>query len=132
MLSGTEVKSLRTGKGSLTEAFARIAKGEVWLHNFLIPAYQFANEKDYDPGRQRKLLLHKSEIKKLAQKMEGTNLTLVPLSCYTMGHRFKVKLGLGKGKKEYEKRAEKRKRDLERQALQDLRRANEQKGLNHI
>src|SRR4030043_531254 len=125
VLTGSEVKSLRLGKGSLVEAFARIARGEAWIHNFLISPYQPDNEQNYDPSRPRKLLLHKREIMKIQQKMEGSKLTLVPLVCYTTGRRIKIQLGLGRGKKEFEKRAEKRKRDLERQALMDLHDANQ-------
>lgn len=119
-LTGREVKSLRSGKGTLKEAFARIKDGEAWLHNFVIPAYQSADNRDYDPARMRKLLLHRKEILALTVKMEGKNLTLVPLRCYTTGRLWKIRLGLGKGKKQYEKREAIKKREIEREMAKEL------------
>lgn len=121
VLTGAEVKSLREGRGTLSGAFARIKDEEVWLHNFIIPAYKQAGGRGYDPAKPRKLLLHKREIISLTHKMEGKNLTLVPLVCYTMGRFMKVKLGLGKGKKKFEKREQKKKRDIEREIARSLR-----------
>lgn len=115
MLSGAEVKSLREGRGSLDESFARIKDGEAWLYNFVVPVYRHADVRGYDPARPKKMLLHKKEILALSHKMMGKNLTLVPLVCYTTGRFVKIKLGLGKGKKEYEKREAKKKKDLERE-----------------
>lgn len=120
VLTGAEVKSLRQGRGRLSEAFARIKNEEVWLYNFLIPAYKHADMRNYNPTRPRKLLLHKKEIVSLFHKMEGKNLTLVPLVCYTTGRFVKVKMGLGKGKKEYEKREDIKRRDLEREMARTL------------
>lgn len=120
VLNGAEVKSLRSGRGSLSLAFARISDGEAWLHNMVVPAYQQAGGASYDPARPRKLLLHKKQILALKHKMEGKKLTLVPLVCYTTGRLVKVKLGLGRGKKEYEKREAKKRRDLEREVERDL------------
>jgi SsrA-binding protein len=120
VLSGGEVKSLREGRGTLTESFARIKDGEVWLHNFVIPAYRHADARGYDPNRPRKLLLRKKEIIGLGHKMAGKNLTLVPLVCYTTGRLVKIKLGLGKGKKEYEKREVKKRKDVEREIAKTL------------
>lgn len=121
VLSGAEVKSLRSGRGRLSEAFAKLKDGEVWLFNFLIPAYKQANSRDYNSSRPRKLLLHRKEILSLGHKMESKNLTLVPLVCYTTGRFVKVKLGLGKGKKQYEKREAKKRKDLEREVARALR-----------
>jgi len=115
VLTGAEVKSIRQGRGSLEEAFARIHDGEVWLHNYLVPLYQHADGRDYEPTRERKLLLHKVEILRLVHKMEGKNLTLVPLACYTTGRFVKIRLGVGRGKKAYEKREAKKRADLERE-----------------
>ena len=120
VLSGAEVKSLRSGRGRLSEAFARVREGEVWLYNFLISAYKHADVLNYDPARPRKLLLHKKEILSLTGKMKGKDLTLVPLVCYTTGRFVKVKLGLGKGKKQYEKREAKKRRDLDREVARTL------------
>ncbi len=120
VLTGAEVKSLRLGRGSLEEAFARMKEGEVWLHNFLILPYQHADSRDYDPARTRKLLLHRKEILSLTHKMEGKNLTLIPLACYTTGRFMKVKLGIGRGKKVYEKREAKKRADLEREVRREL------------
>lgn len=120
VLSGGEVKSLREGKGTLMDSFARIKDGEVWLFNFVIPAYKQAGVRGYDAARARKLLLHKKEITSLTGKMEGKNLTLVPLVCYTTGRFVKVKMGLGKGKKQYEKREVKKRKDLEREVARTL------------
>lgn len=120
VLHGAEVKSLRQGRGRISEAFARVKNGEVWLYNFLIPAYKHADIRNYNPSKPRKLLLHKKEIVSLSHKMEGKNLTLVPLVCYTTGRFVKVKLGMGKGKKEYEKREAIKRRDLEREMARTL------------
>lgn len=121
VLKGAEVKSLRGGRGRLSGAFARIRQREVWLYNFVIPAYKHTDLRGYNPSRPRKLLLHRKEILSLTHKIEGKNLTLVPLVCYTTGRFVKVKIGIGKGKKQYEKREAKKRKDLEREAARDLR-----------
>lgn len=120
VLSGAEVKSLREGRGSLVESFARIRDNEAWLYNFNIPKYKHTDKRGYDPQRTRKLLLKKHEIVSLEHRMAGTKLTLVPLACYTTGRFLKVKLGLGKGRKQYEKREVKKKRDIEKQVARIL------------
>ena len=120
VLSGAEVKSLRGEKGNLTEAFVRIKDGEVWLHNMVIPQYSHAGSSGYDPGRGRKLLLHRREILALQKKMEGRNLTLVPLACYTTGRYVKVKIGLARGRKKYEKRELKKRQDIDREVERAL------------
>lgn len=114
VLKGAEVKSLRAGRGSLAEAFVRIKAGEAWLINFLIPEYQRSHE-SYDSGRVRKLLVHKSELVSLEKKMEGRNLALVPLSCYFRNKWVKLKIGLARGKKEYEKKEMIKRRDIKRE-----------------
>lgn len=120
VLSGAEVKSLRQGRGNLTGAFARIKDGEVWVHNLVIPKYLGADSREYASSRPRKLLLHRREILALEKKMEGRNLTLVPLKCYTRGQYLKLKLGLARGRKQYEKKELKKRQDLERETARVL------------
>lgn len=120
VLSGSEVKSLRAGRGTLKEAFARVNAEEVWLHNFVIPAYAYTDSRQYDSTRPRKLLLHKKQILSLFSKISSHNLTLVPLVCYTTGRLVKIKLGLGKGRKKYEKREALKRKDLERETAREL------------
>ena len=103
-LTGSEVKSLREGKGTLSEAFARVRQGEVWLENMHIAPYEQGEKRAYDPLRPRKLLLHRSEIERLVGKSAERGLTLVPLRVYFTHGLAKVELGLGRGKREYEKR----------------------------
>ncbi|PJE67210.1 SsrA-binding protein [Candidatus Shapirobacteria bacterium CG10_big_fil_rev_8_21_14_0_10_40_9] len=119
-LSGPEVKSVREGKISLEGSFARIAGGEAWLFNCHIHPYRFADTRDLDPSRSRKILLHKKEIISLESKMRQKRLTLVPLACYTKGRLIKLELALGRGKKEYEKKEAKKRRDIEREVERQL------------
>jgi SsrA-binding protein len=104
VLSGSEVKSLRSGRASLAEAFARVADGEVWLENLHIPPYSHGDSRAYDPRRTRKLLLHRKQISRLIGKTQERGLTLVPMRLYFTRGLAKVQLGLGRGKREYEKR----------------------------
>lgn len=115
VLTGAEVKSVKAGQMSLRESFARIRDNEVWLHNAHINPYPYADNRDYDARRPRKLLLHKREITRLAQKIKQKGLTLVPVSCYTKGRNIKLKLALAKGKKGYQKKEAIKRRDLERE-----------------
>lgn len=114
-LLGSEVKSLKGGHGKLEGAFVRLIGSEAFLVNAQIYPYEFARLENYDPGRTRKLLLHKKEIISLKNKLEGANLTLVPLSWYTKGPLLKLEIGLARGKKQYEKREVKRKEDQKRE-----------------
>ena len=98
-LAGTEVKSLRMGRCSVKEAFIRIEKGEVYVYNMHIPAYEKGNIFNKDPLRVRKLLLHKSEIRKIEGQIAQKGYTVVPLSVYFSGSLVKVEIGLAKGKK---------------------------------
>ncbi len=110
------------GKVSLNESFARIDENqELWLHNTHIHPYQFADNKDYQPTRTRKLLLKKKEILSLTKKIERRNLALVPTAVYTKKGRVKVELAIGRGKKKWDKRAAIKKRDQEREASRALR-----------
>jgi SsrA-binding protein len=103
-LTGPEVKSLRLGRASLVDAYARVRDDEVWLEGLHIPPYEAADQRDYHPTRPRKLLLHRNEIERLLSKTAERGLTLVPLKVYFTRGLAKVQLGLGKGKREYEKR----------------------------
>ena len=120
VLSGAEVKGLREGRGSLSEAFVRVKDGEVWLYNLVIPKYGPVDPRGYDPAKPRKLLMHRKEILALEKKMEGRNLTLVPLECYTKGRYVKLKIGLGQGRKKYEKKELIKRRDIERETARTL------------
>ncbi|HLC87785.1 MAG TPA: SsrA-binding protein SmpB [Patescibacteria group bacterium] len=117
VLSGHEVKSLRSGHGDLSESFAKIQNGEVYLKNAFIPAYQNASIRDYDPKRERKLLLHRDQIRKLA----GSTDHLIPLSIYEKRNMFKVDLGIGTSKKQFDKRKTIKARDEARRIEQELR-----------
>lgn len=104
VLTGSEVKSLRQGRASLNEAFARVEGGEVWLENLHIPPYEAGDTRTHDDRRPRKLLLHKREIQRLIGKTAERGLTLVPMRLYFTRGLAKVEVGLGKGKAKYEKR----------------------------
>lgn len=114
-LKGTEIKSIRNGKASIEDAYARIKNREVFLTNMFIAKYEEGNRFNHDERRERKLLLHKSEIIKLSKKLELDNYTLVPLKLYFKKNHAKILLGLCKGKKLYDKRKTIKKRDLERE-----------------
>ena len=104
VLTGTEVKSLRQGRTSLTDGFVQIDQGEAWLHNAHIPEYHQGTWTNHSARRKRKLLLHREEIDKLEAKSQETGHTIVPLSLYFKDGRAKVEIALAKGKKEYDKR----------------------------
>jgi SsrA-binding protein len=114
-LTGSEVKSLRQGRASLTEAYARIEGGEAWLESMHIPPYEQGEKRGYDPLRRRKLLLHKREIERLLGKQKEQGLALVPMRVYFTHGIAKLELGLGRGKREYEKRQSTLKRQAERE-----------------
>lgn len=121
VLAGHEVKSVKTGHISLKESFVTIHGSELYLTNAHIPPYRHAGQiSNYDPSRPRKLLLRKSEIKSLIGKVRTQGLTLVPLKLYTKKRLLKLEFGLGKGKKEYDKRQDIRKREDERKIKQTL------------
>lgn len=122
VLTGTEVKSLRLGKASLTEAYARIKNGEGWLMGCQIQAYPFASYDNHEPTRPRKLLLHKRELRRLAAKVDQQGYSLIPLALYFKRGRAKVEVALAKGKKRYDKRAALKKRDQEREIARSFRR----------
>jgi SsrA-binding protein len=119
-LMGTEVKSLRLGRASLSDAFATIDDGEVYLHNVHIPEYAFGSWTNHTPRRVRKLLLHKAEILRLIGKTKESGLTLVPLSLYFSDGKVKVEIALAKGKKTWDKRQDLAKRDADREVSRAL------------
>jgi SsrA-binding protein len=125
VLTGTEVKSIRAGKVQLREGYARIERGEAWLHNTHVATYDQGNRYNHEPTRPRKLLLHRGEIARLASKSREAGLTLVPLRLYDKRGSLKLELGLVKGKRQYDKRqalAEREsRRDIER-AVRDRQR----------
>lgn len=126
VLTGTEIKSIRNGKVNLKDSYARINNGEIWVQQMHISPYEQGNRFNHDPLRPRKLLLHRSEINKLVGKIQLQGLTLLPIKLYLKNGMAKVELGVGQGKKNYDKRqvlAEREgKRDIER-ALRDRNKA---------
>lgn len=124
MLLGSEVKSIKDGRGDLNTAHVRIKDNEVWLINANIPGYQSSVPEGYDPIRTRKLLLNKQQISSLASKVGQNKLTLIPLSLYTKGRLVKAKVALAKGTRNYEKRDIKKKKDLERDTQRELKDQN--------
>lgn len=114
-LKGTEIKSLRKGSASLDDAYARVKKGEIFLTNMYIAKYEEGNIFNHNERRERKLLLHKNEIKKLDKEIELNHYTLIPLKIYFKKGKAKVLIGLCKGKKLYDKRETIKKRDLDRE-----------------
>lgn len=115
VLLGTEVKALRAGRANLGDAYAEIRSGEVWLVKMHIGPYDMGNRANHEPFRRRKLLLNRREIRKLVPKIEEGGKTLIPLKVYFRQGRVKVELALAQGKKLYDKRHDKAKRDVERQ-----------------
>lgn len=113
-LVGTEIKSIRDGKVQLRGSYAMARKDEIWLENANIAVYDHGNRYNHDPMRARKLLLHRREIDQLQARVATKGLTLVPLKLYLKGGRAKIELGLGRGKKLYDKRATIAKRDAQR------------------
>jgi SsrA-binding protein len=123
VLTGTEVKSLRLGKGNINDAFAQVKAEEAFLNNLHILPYAFGNRENHDPDRLRKLLLHKKEIVKLFSKIREQGYTLIPLKLYFKDGLVKVELGLAKGKKLYDKREDLKKKDHQRDMAQALKSA---------
>ncbi len=119
-LAGTEVKSIRMGKCSIKESFVKIEKGEVYIYGMHISPYEKGNIFNKDPLRVRKLLLHGYEINKLIGKIQQKGCTLVPLKVYFKGSLVKVEIGLARGKKLYDKRADIAKKDQKREAEKEF------------
>jgi len=118
VLVGTEVKSLREGRANLKDSYAAVKKGEIFLHEMHISPYSHGNRYNHEPLRTRKLLLHKQEIRKIYAKSRERGFTLVPLKVYFTKGKAKVEIGVGKGKRLYDKREDLKrredKRDMER------------------
>mgnify|MGYP000772492860 CR=1 FL=1 len=123
-LFGTEVKSIRMGKCSIKEAFVKIDKGEVYVYGMHISPYEKGNIFNKDPLRERKLLMHRYEINKLKGKIQEKGYTLVPLQVYFKGSLVKVEIGLARGKKLYDKRADIAKKDTRREAEREFKVSN--------
>ena len=113
VLSGTEIKSIRNGKVNLKDSYVNIKNGEVFVLGIHISPYEFGNRYNPDPLRTRKLLLNRREIDKLYGKVKQQGVSLVPISMYFKGNKVKIELGIGKGKKLYDKREDMAKKDAE-------------------
>ncbi len=120
VLRGTEVKALRAGRGQIADAFAKIEKGEAWLHNVHIDEYNFGNRNNHVPKAARKLLLHRNEIRRLLEAATKKGNTLLPLSLFWKDNRVKVSLAVGRGKQQFDKREDLKKRDCDRDLKQAL------------
>ena len=120
VLQGTEIKSVREGRISFPDAFAEVIKNEVWLKNVHIAEYVYSSIFNHDPDRPKKLLLHKDEIKRLSRKVEEKGYTLIPLEFYLKNGRIKIRLGICKGKKQFDKRADIKERDIKRDMQREL------------
>ncbi len=120
-LQGTEVKSIRNGKFSFSDSYGRIRNGELFLIGFHIAPYEQGNIFNHEPERERRLLAHKQEIKRMRRRVEERGFTLVPLKVYLKGGMIKLELGLGRGKKVHDKRESIKQRDLKRDAERQMR-----------
>jgi SsrA-binding protein len=121
VLTGTEVKSLRAGRATLTDGYAQISGGEAWLHGVHIPQYTHGTWTNHEPRQARKLLLHRKEIDKLSRSLEQPGRTLVPLSLYFSDGKAKVEIALARGKRQYDKRQDLARRDAAREVDRALR-----------
>ena len=127
VLSGTEIKSIRNGKVNLKDSYAGIKNGEVYIYHMHISPYEHGNIYNKDPLRDRKLLLHEREIAKLMGFIKQKGYTLIPVSLYFKGNLVKLELGIGKGKKLYDKREDMAKKDAQREIDRQMKNSN-QKG----
>ena len=120
-LTGTEVKSLRSGRTTMGQSFADVRDGEAWLHGLEIATYDQGNRANHEPMRPRKLLLHKDQIKSLKSQVAEKGLTIVPLRMYFTRGKVKVEIGVARGKKLWDKRADTAKRDVQREIARHIR-----------
>ena len=120
VLRGSEVKSLRNGKAQMSDSYAVVEKGEVWLRNLHIPPYEPASRENHEPERPRKLLLHRAEIERLVGKTAEKGLTLIPTRIYFKGSRAKVELALARGKEGRDRRREIAERDVRREVEREF------------
>lgn len=121
VLTGTEVKSLRLGNANLKDSYCRIKRGEVFVDNLHISPYEQGNRENHEPLRERKLLLHREEIAKLIRKVEEKGLSLVPTKLYFKESRVKLEIGVGRGKKLYDKRESLKSKQADREVARALR-----------
>ncbi len=124
VLEGTEVKSFRSGNISFPDAFAEIRDGEVWLMGLHVTPYVYSSIFNHDPDRPKKLLLHRDEIKRLSRKVDEKGFTLIPLEFYLKNGIIKVEIGICRGKKVFDKRADIRDRDVKRDLQREIRSRN--------
>ncbi|WP_167202428.1 SsrA-binding protein SmpB [Actinomyces respiraculi] len=127
-LTGTEIKALRMGRASLTEAWIEIDRGEAWLQGAHIPEYLQGTWNNHSPRRKRKLLLHRSEIERLAMRVQAKGYTIVPLELYFVGGRVKVEIALARGKQDWDKRQSLREAQDKREAARAMAEANRRRG----
>jgi SsrA-binding protein len=120
VLKGYEVKSVKAGHIDLRDSFARVEKGEVWLLNAHVSPWKHADISQYEPKRRRKLLLTKREIQKLVVLQDGKNLSIIPLEVFVQKGKIKLKIGVGKGRKKYDKRKKLKERDMKKQLRDEL------------
>ncbi len=120
-LTGTEVKSIRTGQISIQEAYARIRDGEVWLLSMHVPPYKQGSFSNVDPNRPRKLLIHRKDIDRLSARVSEKGLTLIPVRLYFKRGRVKISLALARGKKTWDKRRDEKDRDVQREMARAVR-----------
>lgn len=113
-LAGSEVKSMRAGRVNLSDSYARLVKAEVWVIGMHISPYKEATDQNHDPLRERKLLLHRTEIKKLARQVAEKGFTLIPLRLYFKNNKVKMELGIARGKRQYDKKSAIAQRDAKR------------------
>ncbi|OGR27423.1 MAG: SsrA-binding protein [Desulfuromonadales bacterium GWD2_54_10] len=124
VLQGTEVKSLRAGKANLNDSFMMVRDGEAFLHNLNISPYDFGNRQNHVPDRRRKLLLHRKEIDRMYGRIREQGFSVIPLRLYFKDGLVKVEIGLGKGKKNYDKREDLKKKDTQREISQVMKSRN--------
>lgn len=117
VLTGSEVKSIKSGRIDLSNAYVKIIRGELWLVGAEIPKYKYDGSEQYDSQRSRKLLVKKKEIEQIESKLRQKRLSLIPLSAYTTRGKVKVEVGYGRGRKRHEKQAREKERDLDRELL---------------
>ena len=120
VLSGTEIKSIRSGKVNLKDSYASVQKGEVYIHSMHVSPYEHGNIYNKDPLRDRKLLLNKNEIRKLIGLIQQKGYSLIPISLYFKGSIVKVELGIGKGKKLYDKREDLKKKEQQKEIAKEF------------
>jgi len=120
VLEGTEVKSVKEGNVSFSDSFAEIINNELWVRNFHISEYKYSSIFNHNPDRQKKLLVHKEEIKRIKRKVDEKGYTLIPLDFFLKNGRVKLTLGVCKGKKQFDKRATIKERDVNRELSRDF------------